>query len=213
MRAAVVAIASLLVAVGSAHADPKFDWNKDCVPSVGDKGSIDYHRTPIVLWACFEGAADDVPEPFLQQECGFVADAFKFANGGTDAPPIACKLDHKRFEDHYKLEAKKPRDRDRDQQSLSSYCTSVFTMLLGHMAGGPDPMDIFKRSDAARKEFFAKVKTLTCAYDDKLANSVSFTGGNLTFYVSHADSGDIGWVDAGLQKFLPAYHKAAKEYR
>jgi hypothetical protein len=54
-----VRIAIGLTALLMSHGAYAFDYNADCI---GEHGRIDYHRDPVVRWACFDGGMKGSPE-------------------------------------------------------------------------------------------------------------------------------------------------------
>ena len=179
-----------------------FDLNRDCF---GEHGRVDYHRDPILLWPCFDYADDKGTAEYseLAKNCDEVNEALKSS--------IACHLDHKSFDAHFAAQAKIPKAADRDGHDPGGYSSVVFSQFSGRAALVDNTLGMLAKP-AAKKEFLAKVNSITVAYDDERGGTALLQGKNLVLFVNQ--SLDSAWVFQAIRrlKAFPALEAFVQEY-
>jgi hypothetical protein len=190
--------------LGSSGGAKGFDLNRDCF---GEDGRVAWHRDPILRWNCFDYA--EMPGTAEYSEWAKNCDAL---NQELGAPSIACKIDHKSFDAHFAAEAKKARNADRDSSDPGSYCEQVMSEFTGRTALVANTFAMMKKKPAGKKELLAKVKQITCAYDDERGGSVELQGKNLVFFMKTQLSGN--WILPSIRqgKQFPELEKFVAEY-
>lgn len=187
-----------------AAAGHPFDVNRDCY---GDHPGIDYHRDPIVYWPCFDFAERPGSAEYstFARDCDELAAAF-----GADGA-IACRIEHRGFDAHFAAHAAIPRQRDRDGSDPGNACDMILAELDGRHAGAANTLGMLTKP-AVRAEFLAKVKTVTCAYDDQRGGTVELAGTDLRFYTKQRVG--EGWVLDELLRTgaFPALDAYVQEY-
>lgn len=198
---AVVADETRAAIAASGH---HFDVNKDCY---GDHPGIDFHRDPIVYWPCF----DHAERPDSAEYSGFARDCDELNRPFAPDDHLACRIEHRGFDAHFAAQAAIPRDRDRDGGDPGNACGLVMAELAGRVAGLPDPLGMLAKP-GPRAELLAKVKTITCVYDDARGGTVELAGTDLRFYTSQRAG--TGWLFEGLLRTqaFPALEAFVQEY-
>src|ERR1700761_4718361 len=203
-----LALAAISIAFNRAHADVA-NWDGEC-------GSVelrmDYHRDPVLRWACYEGLDQGTNhyQYGFQWKCDYLDKVVKW----SEPPSFKCEYVHEGFDRHYKLEAKKPKAKDRDEREPLNYCFHLIDLLTGGV-GNPTPYEAWGKEDV-KNEFTEKVKTIACAYDEKKARKITLENGKLTFYVDatilNSDFRANSLVPQ-LRRLLPVYNKWYEENR
>jgi hypothetical protein len=178
-----------------------FDVNRDCTADAGGSGGrLDYHRDPILFWPCFEGGQPGTAEySTFAHNCD---DTNK-----TLGSSLACRIDHRGFDEHYRLEAAKSKQLNRESRDPGDYCESVFQVFQARVVA-PSTLGDIATHPKIKQEFLSKVKTLVCAYDDERAAQIELSNGNLMFYVKASDNAPrTDWIDRGIQRLFPEYAK------
>ena len=107
-------------AAPSSSGGRQFDVNRDCFADAsGAGGRIDYHRDPILFWPCFEAAG----QPGRPEYSSFARNCDD--TNKTLGLSLACRIDHRGFDAHYRLEAKKPKELNREARDPGGYCEAV----------------------------------------------------------------------------------------
>jgi hypothetical protein len=189
---------------GSSSSPKGFDINRDCF---GEDSRIAWHRDPILRWNCFDYA--EMPDTAEYSDWAKNCDEL---NKELGAPSIACKIDHKSFDAHYAAEAKKPRNNDRDSSDPGNYCSRVMSEFSGRTAGLPNTFAMMKKKPATKKELLAKVKQITCAYDDERGGTVELQGKNLVFFMKTQLDGGFILASIRQTKQFPELEKFIAEY-
>lgn len=189
---------------GSSSSPKGFDINRDCF---GEDSRIAWHRDPILRWNCFDYA--EMPDTAEYSDWAKNCDEL---NKELGTPSIACKIDHKSFDAHYAAEAKKPRNNDRDPSDPGNYCSRVMSEFSGRTAGLPNTFGMMKKKPGSKKELLAKVKQITCAYDDERGGSVELQGKNLVFFMKTQLDGGFILPSIRQTKQFPELEKFIAEY-
>jgi hypothetical protein len=181
-----------------------FDLNKECF---GENSRIDWHRDPILRWNCFDYAES----PGTAEYSSFARNCDDL-NQQLGTPAIACKMDHKSFDAHYALEAKKPKNNDRDPSDPGNYCEQIMAEFGGRAALATATFAMMKKTPATKKELLSKVKQITCAYDEERGGTVELQGKNLIFFTN--SKAGSGWIYPSIQrgKQFPELEKYVAEY-
>lgn len=198
---AVVSDATTAAIAANGH---PFDVNKDCY---GEHPAIDFHRTPVLYWPCFDFAELPGTAEYstFARNCDEVNEAFK-----GDAS-IACQIEHKGFDDHFAAQAKVPRNADRDPSDPGNYCGMIFGEFAGRHAIVTNTLGMLAKP-TVRAEFLAKVKSISCVYDDAKGGTAELAGTDLRLYTSK--TADQGWVFPAIQRTraFPALEAFVQEY-
>jgi len=185
----------------SSNGGKQFDVNRDCFADAsGAGGRIDYHRDPVLFWPCFEGGQPGTAEyTSFARNCDDTNKAL-----GTS---LACRIDHRGFDAHYRLEAQKAKELNRETRDPGNYCDSVFAVFQARVVA-PSTLNDIAVHPKVKREFLSKVKAFVCAYDDDRAAQVELANGNLTFYVKASDNSPrTDWIDRGIRRLFPEYEK------
>ena len=202
MKPTIITLVGLtaLAAAKPAHADHVFDYNKDCFATQGSGGNVDFGRSPIVWWDCFDYSKLKGTAEYSQ-----FAKNCDQTNEALGVTSLTCTIDHKGFDDFYKLEAKK-KVKDRNDTFTPLECAHALGLFMGNNAGSPPVTGTITRHAKIKAEFLAKVSTLTCVFDAKHRNTVSLDGKTLTFHIAPGD-GDNGYIEKAMRRLFPEYNK------
>jgi hypothetical protein len=177
------------------------DFNKDC------SSPVDYHRTPIVRWECFESFKKG-DSPGYQNSVAYLCDGIN-ENNFFGRTHFTCASDHASFDAHYAAEARKPRAADRDQRTPRDYCDNIATIMRGAAANSHGIFGYAegtaRRSENTEKDFVSKVRTFRCVYDEKNPLAVTLQNGTLTVTMNSTAATEGNWLEDQIRKLFPAY--------
>src|SRR4051812_7521565 len=133
--------------------------------------NMDYDANPLVKWADEKG-----PLRGYFSQCTALKEGI---HGAEDKGlgSVTCRFDEASFDAHYAKEKKDKPDRERDNSSPTGHCGYAVGQLNGSGGSGSTTYlaDQFIRAAKPAAAFRARVKSITCIYDDNEKTSPSLT--------------------------------------
>jgi hypothetical protein len=177
---------------------------------------MDYDKNPLVNWADEKG-----PLRGYFSQCTALKDGIHGVNDkglGT----VTCRYDEKSFNDHYAKEKKDKPDNTRDNSSPTGHCGYAIGQFNGSGGSGSSGYlaDQYIRAPKPAAAFRAKVKTITCIYDDSDKTAPSLTLENTDLVIRcgkkqpDGDSrcNESAWIVKGLAKAFPEFKAEWNEH-
>jgi hypothetical protein len=170
---------------------------------------VDYDANPVVKWEDEKGPL----RGFFSQCTALKEGIHGAADKGLGT--VVCRFDEKSFNDHYAKEKKDKADNARDNSSPTNHCGYAIGQLNGSGGSGGSGFlaDQYIRAPKPSAAFRAKVKTITCIYDDnpKTSPSLTLVKNELVIRCGKkqpdGDSrcNESGWIVKGLATAFPEF--------